>query len=69
MFEELLTAEEGTVKTYHDRIYIAKISSKFTLSDIEKMLHELKEVAFNSAKYKKVKEVLQKYVPFYRSAN
>ncbi len=66
LFEELLTAEEGTEKTYHDRIYIAKISSKFTLDDVKKMLEDLKKVAFNPKNYKHVKEVLKKYVPFYR---
>ena len=69
LFEELLAAEEGTEKTYHERIYIAKISSKFTLSDIEKMLQDLKEVALKPEKYKRVKEVLKKYIPFYKNSD
>ena len=69
LFEELLTAEEGTEKTYHDRIYIAKISSKFSLDEVKKMLEELKKVAFNPENYKRVKEVLKKYVPFYKESS
>jgi FlaA1/EpsC-like NDP-sugar epimerase len=42
IFEEILTAEEGTTKTTHERIYVAIIPRKFTLESINELLQDLK---------------------------
>ncbi len=68
IFEELLTAEEGTVATYHDRIFIAKNSQGFSIEEIEKILEDFKELLkqpikknFNS----EIREKLKKYIKFF----
>lgn len=40
LFEELLTAEEGTISTRHERIFIAKISEKHSIGEIENLVKE-----------------------------
>ncbi len=68
IFEELLTAEEGTVATYHDRVFIAKDNQKFSIEEVEKILDDFRELLkqssvknFNS----EVRKRLKKYVKFF----
>lgn len=63
LFEELLTAEEGTVKTVHERVYKAKISRKYSLEDMVKALQELEEAVRGDDKA--IRRVLKKYVSTY----
>jgi FlaA1/EpsC-like NDP-sugar epimerase len=42
IFEEILTAEEGTTKTTHERIYVAIIPQRFSLDSINEGLKELR---------------------------
>ncbi|RUM60010.1 MAG: polysaccharide biosynthesis protein [Persephonella sp.] len=65
LFEELLTAEEGTLKTYHKKIYIAKISHKYTKDDIENIINMLEAMLHNSSE--DIKEFLKGIIPFYKS--
>ena len=44
LFEEILTAEEGTDASQHEKVFVARNSEKFSLSDIEKILEEFHEV-------------------------
>ncbi len=64
LFEELLTAEEGTDRTYHEKIYVAKIKSNLSKEQIEKIIAELQD---SLKKFDKVrlKQILRRYVPFY----
>lgn len=67
LFEEILTAEEGTVASRHEKVFIARNSEKYSLGDIENILKEFRELlsgglAENSAK---VRELLKKYVKHY----
>jgi FlaA1/EpsC-like NDP-sugar epimerase len=69
LFEELLTAEEGTEKTEHERIFIAKKKEKFTLEEIENYLSSLEEcLKLESPKTRKecIKAILKKIIPFYK---
>ncbi|WP_457641494.1 polysaccharide biosynthesis protein [Persephonella sp.] len=64
LFEELLTAEEGTEKTYHEKVFIAKISKNLTPDEIEEIISKLIKISKDSPK--DIKEFLKKYVPFYK---
>jgi FlaA1/EpsC-like NDP-sugar epimerase len=63
LFEELLTAEEGTDATTHSKIYIARKGSNANPETLKKALAELKESQDNPAG---IKEVLKKYIPYYQ---
>jgi len=65
LFEELLTAEEGTEATTHSKIYIARESSNIGQNTLQKALDELKESLNNSAS---IKEVLKRYIPYYQKS-
>jgi FlaA1/EpsC-like NDP-sugar epimerase len=67
LFEEILTAEEGTAATKHERIYVANNMDRFTEDDVENMLRDfsplLDDGTMNSEK--KTMELLRKYVKHY----
>ena len=62
LFEELLTAEEGTTCTTHEKIFVAKTKEKFKK---EQLLEILKTLEDNLDSPVKIKSVLRKYVPYY----
>jgi FlaA1/EpsC-like NDP-sugar epimerase len=62
LFEELLTAEEGTEATTHSKIYIARQNSHLGPETLQRALNELKE-SFNNPIA--IKDILKKYVPYY----
>ena len=62
LFEELLTAEEGTEATTHAKIYIAKQNSHLSPETQQKALKELKQSFSNPGA---IKDILKKYVPYY----
>ncbi|MGE4497484.1 MAG: polysaccharide biosynthesis protein [Deferribacterales bacterium] len=63
LFEELLTAEEGTDATMHSKIYKAVIKFNFSFDEITEMVAEFERTARNERH--KVKELLKRVVPFY----
>jgi len=67
LFEEILTAEEGTVASKHEKIFIARNSEKYDLSEIESIVEEFREIVSGAAAGSdgKVKETLKKYVKHY----
>ena len=65
LFEELLTAEEGVDSTCHNKVYIARISEKYSLDEIETLVNELMEAAENFDR-ERIRRILHKYVPFYK---
>jgi FlaA1/EpsC-like NDP-sugar epimerase len=68
MFEELLTAEEGTNSTAHEKIFIARNISKFDLKSLEQVIESLQAVLGQSNG--NIRNFLRHYVPFYdRSGN
>jgi FlaA1/EpsC-like NDP-sugar epimerase len=67
LFEEILTAEEGTMASKHEKIFIAQNSETRNLDEIEKLLEELKiilrQTPMNDAGV--IKNALRKYVKHY----
>lgn len=62
LFEELLTAEEGTDMTRHEKIFIARKHS--VLDNLEQRLNKLKKVALTGDK-DLIKKEIQNFVPTY----
>ena len=64
LFEELLTAEEGTTATAHAKVFVARNASGFEAAALAPLLGELHDAAAggNGA----VRTFLAKYVPFYQ---
>ena len=67
LFEEILTAEEGTVATQNKKIFIAKLSS-VNPGALDKKIEELKEAA-QSGKKENVSRVLKEIIPTFVAAN
>lgn len=63
-FEEILTAEEGTIATQHQKIFIAKLS-KIDEEKLNLNLARLKEAA-DSLDKEKIKTVLKELIPAYQ---
>lgn len=64
LFEELLTAEEGTVATKHEKLFVAKNSEGFSISEINILLDEFKYI-LNEDTFKcgeSICQLLRKYV-------
>ena len=66
LFEELLTAEEGTLKTKHSKIYIANMPNPLDVSQINEYVKELSYTANSSIS--KIKSKLQQMIPFYKES-
>jgi FlaA1/EpsC-like NDP-sugar epimerase len=62
LFEELLTAEEGTDTTTHSKIYIARNSSHMDPDSLKAAIEELKKSLENPGT---IKTILKKYIPYY----
>ncbi|RMG24729.1 MAG: NAD-dependent epimerase/dehydratase family protein, partial [Methanobacteriota archaeon] len=58
LFEELLTAEEGTSKTRHERVFVANISKSFEFHEIERIIDETKKILSASRSSEMVKEFI-----------
>ncbi len=66
LFEEILTAEEGTMATKHEKIFIAKNSGSRKLDEIEGLLNELRATLKSPlTEPEAVKNTLKKYVRHY----
>ena len=64
LFEEILTAEEGTVASKHERIFIARNSEKYSIEEIENILKEFDTAIMESPAVDgcRVRDLLKKYV-------
>ncbi len=58
IFEEILTAEEGTNKTNHERIYVANTPNKFSRIEIDSMMHEMQTALSNGWNSAKIKQFI-----------
>ena len=54
IFEELLTAEEGVVKTIHDKIFIAKFNKQPVDNGVQKIITEFQKVVDEPLKIRKI---------------
>ena len=68
LFEELLTAEEGTDKTEHERIYIARKKEFLEFEELQRILERLKECAKSSDK-NCIRSGLEEYITFYKPSS
>lgn len=67
MFEEILSAEEGTVATRHNKVFVANNPGKYKWDDLSAILTEFKAVIQNSSFFdeKSIKDLLKKHVKYY----
>jgi FlaA1/EpsC-like NDP-sugar epimerase len=63
LFEELLTAEEGTDMTQHEKIYVAK--SIDVISDLSNKLDRLEKIA-SGGNHKQIKLAIKDIIPTYQ---
>jgi FlaA1/EpsC-like NDP-sugar epimerase len=69
LFEEILTAEEGTEASRHEKIFIAINGTKYPLAQIPLILQEFSAlIADSSCQTDEVKTLLGKYVKYYSVA-
>jgi len=67
LFEEILTAEEGTITTQHQKIFKAKLAET-NKENLEQGLEELKLVVVRNQQQQRQEIIvaLKKLVPFYK---
>nr|NIM16217.1 polysaccharide biosynthesis protein [Candidatus Aminicenantes bacterium]NIM82985.1 polysaccharide biosynthesis protein [Candidatus Aminicenantes bacterium]NIN22371.1 polysaccharide biosynthesis protein [Candidatus Aminicenantes bacterium]NIN46131.1 polysaccharide biosynthesis protein [Candidatus Aminicenantes bacterium]NIN88967.1 polysaccharide biosynthesis protein [Candidatus Aminicenantes bacterium] len=65
LFEELLTAEEGTDATTHAKIYIARKCSNLDPKALKHALARL-EKSLDTNSPGNIKDILKEYVPYYQ---
>jgi FlaA1/EpsC-like NDP-sugar epimerase len=66
LFEELLTAEEGTIATGNERIFKARISRQHCYPDVLEQLHSLEQALESSdvgTMHAAMRQVVKNYVP------
>ena len=67
LFEEILTAEEGTDASRHEKIFIARNDAKYSLEEFPEILREFSEVIEDPSPESddRMKQLLRKYVKYY----
>jgi len=67
LFEEILTAEEGTDASCHEKIFVARGSQKYTLPELTSILAEFSAAIQDPSpdSDEKMKQLLRKYVKHY----
>lgn len=72
LFEEILTSEEGTVATKHEKIFVSKGVENFTKQEIENMLKEFKDaisLKSNDEKNLQIRNLFKKFIKHYEGEN
>lgn len=64
LFEEILTAEEGTTASRHEKVFIARNSEKISMEEIESMLKNFSDAIYKQASDNKeiIRDLLRQYV-------
>jgi FlaA1/EpsC-like NDP-sugar epimerase len=67
LFEEILTAEEGTVASKHEKVFVAMNSEKYSMEEVEGILEEFRALIAEPSigNDGKVRELLKRYVKHY----
>jgi FlaA1/EpsC-like NDP-sugar epimerase len=67
IFEEILTAEEGTVASKHEKVFIARNGAKYSLSQVDEILQAFNGLLATSTinDEKDIRSLLRKYVKHY----
>lgn len=69
LFEELLTAEEGTVATKHEKVFVARTSERHARGEIEAIVEQFAHLArFPDPDGTAIRKLLQHHVRWYRDA-
>jgi FlaA1/EpsC-like NDP-sugar epimerase len=68
MFEDILTAEEGSEATQHEQIFTARMNAQLTGDELEEYLRRLNELVTEGDDGEEIKEVLQAMIFGRRSA-
>ncbi|MCX6718057.1 MAG: nucleoside-diphosphate sugar epimerase/dehydratase [Candidatus Staskawiczbacteria bacterium] len=66
LFEEMLTAEEGTSATQNNKIFKAKLSA-INFFELEKNLENLENILKHDFEQEKIISALKSFVPYYRN--
>src|SRR3972149_10117178 len=71
LFEEILTAEEGTTASKHDKIFIAKKGEEYSKEEIERILTEFQILLQDLPTDEKwrIRSMLKKYVKHYEGGD
>jgi FlaA1/EpsC-like NDP-sugar epimerase len=62
IFEDILTAEEGSEATQHEKIFTARMTDQISSKEIDEHLHRLKEVAYEGGDTEEIKCILQEMI-------
>jgi len=67
LFEEILTAEEGTVASKHEKVFIARNSEKYSLEEMKTILEDFynQVKSLDHGSHEAIKTLLKKYVKHY----
>jgi FlaA1/EpsC-like NDP-sugar epimerase len=70
LFEEILTAEEGTDASCHEKIFVARNSGQYTIAELEVILSEFSDAIRDSSvgSDENMKQLLRKYVKHYHQS-
>ncbi|MDP3096549.1 MAG: nucleoside-diphosphate sugar epimerase/dehydratase [Syntrophales bacterium] len=71
LFEEILTAEEGTDASRHEKIFIARNSTGYSREETENMIAEFAAAISRSSiqDEREIKDLLKKYVKYYEEGS
>jgi len=71
LFEEILTAEEGTTATKHEKIFIARKGERYSKEEIEQILMEFQILLKDLPTDEKwrIRSMLKKYVKYYEGGD
>jgi len=69
LFEEILTAEEGTVASRHEKVFIARNSEKYSLEEFQGILDDFESQvkSLEPGSHEAIKTLLKKYVKHYEA--
>lgn len=67
LFEEILTAEEGTTASRHSKIFIARNSDTYTLGQIDTILCQFNTLVTDDPSWdaERTKEIIRRYVKYF----
>ncbi|NTU42249.1 MAG: polysaccharide biosynthesis protein [Nitrospirales bacterium] len=62
LFEEILTAEEGTIASRHEKVFVARNSSHCSLDGVQDILQEFRQGMESDEDWKGIKDILKRHV-------
>jgi FlaA1/EpsC-like NDP-sugar epimerase len=65
LFEEILTAEEGTEATHHEKVFVARNSVQHSVSEMQDILGEFRAAVEAGDDWSRIKDILTRHVKHY----